>query len=660
MEKSDDSGEHHPDLSGSGTLGALGDPEPHTPFPVVGIGASAGGLEAFTQVLTHLRSDTGMAFVLVQHLDPHHESRLAEILGRSTSMPIKEAKHGERVEPNHVYVIPPNASLSLASGILHLVPRGDSRKPHLPIDYLFRSMAEDQGSRAIGVVLSGTGSDGTQGACEIKAVGGITFAQDERSATHSGMPRAAQDSGCIDFVLAPAEIGIRLGEVGEHPYLAPAAVEPEGDPTADETYQKILAAIRVVTNVDFSLYRDTTIKRRIVRRMALHSQKSLTEYARRLTSDRAEVVALYHDLLINVTSFFRDPEMFESLKDKVFPELIRQKAPGDPIRLWVPGCSTGQEAYSLAMALIEFCDVLPVRPPIQIFATDLSDQPALDKARAGVFPEGIELEVSPERLRRFFRGEDHIYRIDKGIRDLCVFARHNVTTDPPFSHLDLISCRNVLIYLTTPLQKRILPTFHYALNASGFLVLGTAETVGEHTDLFELKDRTHRIYAKKATAVRHPVFFPALDFRSGALTGRRARPPGPTTIDFQKEADRILLGRFAPPGVLIDEDFNILQFRGRTDRFLEVPPGEPTTNLLQMAREGLFLELRSALMEAKKGTEVVRRDGIRVRSDGAIQLVNLEIIPVRPLGQGPYLLVLFNDAETDAPPAKSGPPPVLS
>jgi two-component system CheB/CheR fusion protein len=547
-----------------------------------------------------------------------------------------------------VYVIPPKADIALAQGIIHLTPRPEDKRPHLPVDYLFRSLAEDQGGRAIGVVLSGTGSDGTQGVCEIKSVGGITFAQDEKSSTHSGMPRSAFDSGCVDFVLPPAEIAKRLAHIGGHPYMATAQAA-EVEVPFDENYQKILTTIRSVTNVDFSLYRDTTIRRRILRRMALQSHRSLTDYARRLVSDRNEVDALYHDLLINVTSFFRDPEMFESLKTIAFPELLRGKAPGDAVRMWVPGCSTGQEAYSLAMALIEFCDDRPVRPPIQIFATDLSDQTALDKARAGLFPEGIEMEVSPERLRRFFRREEHAYRIDKSLRDLCIFARHNVTSDPPFSHLDLVSCRNVLIYLTTPLQKRILPTFHYALNTPGFLVLGTAETVGEHTDLFELRDRAHRIYARKPSAVRHPVFFPTSEHRAGSLAGRRAVVSGPSPVDFQKEADRILLGRFAPPGVLVDDNFEILHFRGKTGPFLETPPGEPTTNVLKMAREGLFLELRSALNEARAGTQPVRREGIRLRTGESVMDIALEVIPVKPPGAAPYFMVLFEPPELPSP-----------
>jgi two-component system, chemotaxis family, CheB/CheR fusion protein len=622
-------------------------------FPIVGIGASAGGLDAYLQLLQHLGPDTGMAFVLVQHLDPRHESRLTELLARATPMPVTEASHGLAIQPNHVYVIPPNANLAVSRGVLQVTPRKEGRGPHLPVDFLFRSLAEDEQTRAIGVVLSGTGSDGTLGLSEIKAIGGITFAQDEETAGHSGMPRSAIDSGCVDFVLSPAQIAERLGEIGEHPYLAPDPTEPLAGPTAAESYQRILAVVQAVTGVDFRLYRDTTIKRRILRRMALHSQRSIGEYADRLKDDVGEVDALYHDLLINVTSFFRDSKMFEELKAGVFPQIVDKRSPIDPIRIWVPGCSTGQEAYSLAMALQEFLDTQPVRIPMQIFATDLSDQTALDKARAGVYPESIEAEVSPARLRRFFKREDHVYRIDRSIRDACVFARQNVTTDPPFSHLDIVSCRNLLIYLTTPLQKRVLRTFHYALDTPGFLILGGAETVGEHTDLFEAVGRGHRIYAKKQVTARHHALLPVSEQRlQSSPATPRTTPPAPQARDFQKEADRILLGRYAPPGVLVDDNFEILQFRGRIGAYLEPPAGEPTHGLLKMAREGLFLELRNAVIEARKTELTVRRDHIRVRSNDEVKEVDVEVIPVRQPGAGSCYLVLFHESGdgTDRPP----------
>ena len=627
----------------------------HNGFPIVGIGASAGGLDAYAQLLRHLPPDTGMGFVLVQHLDPRHESRLTDLLARATQMPVIEASHGLAVQPNHVYVIPPNANLAVSRGVLQVSPRKEGRGPHLPVDFLLRSLAEDEQTRAIGVILSGTGSDGTLGLCEIKAIGGITFAQDEKTAAHSGMPRSAIDSGCVDFVLSPADIAERLGEIGEHPYLAPDPASPLAGPTAEESYQRILAAVQAVTGVDFRLYRDTTIKRRILRRMALHGQQSVGEYAARLKEEVGEVDALYHDLLINVTSFFRDPKLFEELKLTVFPQIVQGRSPVDPIRIWVPGCSTGQEAYSLAMALQEFLDTQPVRIPMQIFATDLSDQTALDKARAGVYPESIEAEVSAARLRRFFKREDHVYRIDRSIRDACVFARQNVTTDPPFSRLDVVSCRNVLIYLATSLQKRVLRTFHYALNTPGFLILGGAETVGEHTDLFEAVDRSHRIYAKKQLPTRQFFSLPISEQPLHATNvTRRTAPQAPLARDFQKEADRILLGRYAPPGVLIDDNFEILQFRGQIGPYLEPPAGEPTHSLLKMAREGLFLELRNAITEARKTGQTVRRDSIRLRSHGAVIEVDIEVIPMRQQAITPCYLVLFHEpgAATDRPPSE--------
>jgi len=609
---------------------ARGDPEhDHAtkPFPIVGVGASAGGLEAFRQFLSHLPEKSGMAYLLVQHLDPNHASKLGELLGRSTKIPVQEATHGALVQPDHVYVIPPNTNMALADGKLVLSPRALGPGPHLPVDYLFRSLAFDRQASAIAIVLSGTGSDGTLGLCEVKAVGGITFAQEEKTAVHPGMPHSAILSGAVDFVLSCEDIARRLSILAGHPYLAPEPLEKSAEAQAEDQFRRILATVRAASGVDFGLYRDSTIRRRILRRMALRSQRDWAAYASQLQTDRAEIDALYHDLLINVTSFFRDPEMFDALKMSVLPEIAASKAPHAPVRVWVPGCSTGQEAYSLAMTLIEFYDDKPARPPMQLFATDLSDQRALEKARAGIYPESIEAELSPERLHRFFSRVDHGYRIDKGIRDMCVFARHNVTADPPFSHLDLISCRNVLIYLSTPLQKRVLPTFHYSLNVPGYLVLGHAETVGDSADLFELADRGNRIYMKKASAKRPQVYF-STDMRRGIETpGAPSRSyAGPGPVDFQREADRVLLNCYAPPGVLVNENLDILQYRGRTSRYLEAPPGEPVINVLKMAREGLFLELRSALHEAKKTGAPLRRGGLRVRSDGEIRIAGRKCV----------------------------------
>ncbi len=623
------------------TLSAPDEQGAESPFPIVGIGASAGGLEAFTQFLAHLPAQTGMAFVLIQHLDPHHESRLTDLLGRATHMPVIEGSHGLAVAPDHVYIIPPNATMAIAHGLLQVIVRGEAPGPHLPVDHFLRALAQKQQTQAIGVVFSGTGSDGTLGLLEIKSVGGITFAQEPGSARHGGMPQSAIGSGAVDFVLPPEGIARRLAEIGNHPYLAPGPVEAP-PPESEDHFRRVLGAVKAATGVDFCHYRDTTIRRRVVRRMALHGQSSLAAYAKRLEQDALEVDALCRDILINVTSFFRDPALFEALKTSVFPEILKAK-PADTLRLWVPGCSTGQEAYSLAIALWEFFDDKPLRRPFQIFATDLSDPGSLDRARAGLYPESIEAELTPERLHRFFMKEDHLYRINKAIRDSCIFSRQNLTADPPFSRVDLISCRNVLIYMDPELQRRVLPAFHYALNVPGFLVLGSSETVGNHNGLFEAMDRVNKIYAKQVTASRPLVQFAIEDYSAAGAAGRRASARFSSPTDFQKEADRLLLSRYAPPGVLVNERLDILQFRGRTGPYLEPPPGEPTMNLLKMIRPGLFVELRGAVNEALARGESVRRAGLRLRDEG-VREVAIEVLPVRPHeAAAQCCLVLFEE-----------------
>ena len=561
-------------------------------FAVVGIGASAGGLEAVTQLLQALPADTGMAFVLVQHLDPKHESKLDSILGKSTSMPVHEATHGMKVEPNNIYVIAPNTTMTIANGVLELTARGETLR-HLPVDSFFKSLAQDRQTGAIGVVLSGTGSDGTLGLEDIKAAGGITFAQDEESAKYAGMPLNALRSGCVDVSLPPAEIARELARIGQHPYVTMPAVAELAPPPEDASFRRILALLRASFGVDFTAYRDKTIRRRIMRRLVLNMKDDLAEYAAHLEKDRGELEALYHDILINVTSFFREPETFEALKQTVFPEILKAKQPGMPIRIWSPGVAAGQEAYSLAMALLEFLDDKNQGPPVQIFATDLSDTTALQKAREGLYPDSISGEVTPERLRRFFTKEDGKYRINKTIRDMCLFAKQNVAADPPFSRVDLVSCRNLLIYLSPQLQKRVIATFHYALNPDGFLLLGASETVGGASDLFSLIDRQHRIYRKRATPVRTYPHFAVEDLRGGVSPRPRDREPEPVLGDWLREADRLLLSQYSPPGALINSEFQVLQFRGETGAYLKPSPGEASLNLLKMAREGLFLELRS-------------------------------------------------------------------
>ncbi len=402
----------------------------HRGCPVVGIGASAGGLEAFRQLLAHLPENTGMAFVFIQHLDPWHESQLTDLLSKFTRIPVTEVTDGMSISPDHAYIIPPSVNMAIEKdAVLRLTPRA-AQGPHLPVDFFFRSLAKVCQSRAFGVVLSGTGSDGSLGLAEIKAAGGITYAQDDDSAQYSSMPQSAVAAGCVDFVLPPDQIARELAHVGQHPYLRPTPMR-EDDVEADAEFEKVLAQLRTATGVDFSEYRQTTIKRRISRRMALLQHRSLAEYVRYTTTNPTEIKALYSDMLINVTSFFRDPEVFEALKTTVFPRIVKGKSVQNPVRMWVPGCSTGQEAYSLAMLMVEFLDQQADRPAIQIFGTDINDAAAVEKARPGVYPPSIEAEVSPARLQRFFTRTDGGYRIGQAIRDMCVFARQDVTTDPP-------------------------------------------------------------------------------------------------------------------------------------------------------------------------------------------------------------------------------------
>ena len=619
------------------------------PFPIVGVGASAGGLSAITQLLSALPPRPALALVVIQHLDPKHESRLSELLKPHTEMAVVDAGHGAKVAPDHVYVIQPNTSVAIADGVLSVTPRPEDRRPHYPVDHFLRSLASVQGPYAVGVILSGTGADGTLGICEVKAAGGLTFAQDEQSAQHPGMPHSAIASGAVDLVLPPDEIAERLAAIRQHPYLSPAddngLEEKQENP---EPFQRVIAALRNSSGVDFSQYRDTTIKRRTARRMMLRGFTSPREYVQFLERDREEAEALYRDVLINVTSFFRDPEMFEDLKRQVFPAIVNGRPDGPPVRVWVPGCSTGQEAYSIAMALLEFLDSAKTKRPIQIFATDLGDPSFLDKARAGLYPESIEAEVSPERLRRFFVKEERHYRIQKNVRDLCVFARQNVTVDPPFSRVDLVTCRNVLIYMSPRLQERLLPVFHFALNPGGFLVLGLAETVGSFEDLFDLTNRAHKIYRKKETASRPQLTFMADEWLAGTTAKRPGivhQPPG----DLPREADRLVLARYAPPSVLVNHDFEVQQFRGRTSPYLEAPSGQPTTNILRMAKQGLFMELRSALTEAKATSGPIVREGLHVADGGADVEFTLRVLPIRMTHDSEgSLLVLFESKDWPA------------
>ena len=614
------------------------------PFPIVGVGASAGGLEALSQMLKALPGDTGMAFVLVQHLDPTHQSMLPEILARSAIMPVVQVKNLMPVEPNHVYVIPPGMNMVLADGKLRLSPRTEARGQNRAVDHFLQSLAEVQRYRAIGVILSGTATDGTVGLEAIKAEGGITFAQDD-TAQQTSMPRHAVAAGCVDFVLPPAEISREIARLARHPHLDSERAEALAS-GQEAQVGEILDLLRSSTEVDFSNYKRPTLLRRISRRQALHKLDSLKDYIQLLRAKPAEVSALHQDVLISVTSFFRNPEAFEALKEKVFPKLLEGRSRHEAVRIWTQGCSTGEEAYSVAMAFAEFAESVNRPLNLQVFATDLNGI-GIDKARSGLYDKSIAADVSPERLRRFFTEVDGHYRIAKPIRDKCVFAQHNVLTAPPFSHLDLVSCRNLLIYLDQTAQQRLIPLLHYALRPDGFLWLGSSETIGSFRELFELQDAKHKIYARR-TVTSQPASISLGAYRPrqpGHPAGAPPREKVPPPPDAHKEADRLLLARYSPASVLVNADLEVLQFRGDTGRFLAPAPGKATLNLLKMLREGLMVAVRGAIHKAKKDESLVREEGLRVRGNGGFADVNVEVVPIlRGKAADTCFLVTFEDA----------------
>ncbi|HSS52853.1 MAG TPA: chemotaxis protein CheB, partial [Thermoanaerobaculia bacterium] len=581
-------------------------------FPIVGIGASAGGLEAFRQLLQNLPADTGAAFVLVQHLDPKHDSILPALLARSTTMPVDEVLDGVKILPDHVYVIPSHMDLAITDGHLKLLPRAVAPERHMPIDLFFRTLAEVRSGKAIGVVLSGTASDGTLGLKAIKAAGGMCLAQDPQSAAFDGMPRSAIASGCVDAVLPPDGLAVEIARLTHSSYIrepgeSPAPeVLPESERVALDT---LFMLLKKVTGKDLSGYKKPTLLRRIRRRTALHQIETLADYASHLESHPAEIQDLYQDLLINVTSFFRDPEAFAALRRDVFPRLLQNRSPDAPVRVWVPGCSTGEEVYSLAICLLESLDAVAAGPSIQIFGTDVRDG-AVETARAGIYLENIAADVSPERLARFFAKMDGRLQVSKAVRDLCVFARHDLIRDPPFSRLDLISCRNVLIYLEPGVQRRVIANFHYALNRHGFLVLGSSETAGPSSDLFLPVDRESRVFAPVETVSHAISGLGAGAYPGGAAFGTRvaavARDAGDRG-EVQREADRILLSRYGPPGVLVDDNLEIVQFRGDTHPYVEHAPGSASLSLPRMIQKGLLAGLREMIQEARATRTPVSR-----------------------------------------------------
>ncbi len=612
-------------------------PPPAPQCPVVGFGASAGGLEAFSELLEHLPGDTGMSFVLIQHLDPKHESLLTELLAKSTSMPVTQVRDGVRAEPNRVYVLPPNANVSIENGILRLQAR---TTPHMPIDHFLRSLAQDQHNKAIGVILSGTASDGTQGLKAIKAEGGITFAQDERSAKYDGMPRSALMSGCVDFVLPPEGIARELVRLCRHPYAAPARSDESTGAEGEKQFAEIFAMLRKTTNVDFAYYKHGTIQRRILRRMAMHNFEQVDEYVAFLKRNPDEIKALFQGILINVTSFFREPTTYDTLRQKVFPEILGGRTTEDPIRVWVPGCSSGEEAYSAAICLLEYTRQNDLDIPIQVFGTDLSET-VLEKARAGLYPESIAADVTSERLRRFFIKSNGSYQINRAVRDTCIFARQNLTKDPPFSRLDLIVCRNVLIYLGPSLQTKAMRYFHYGLKPGGFLALGLSESIGSGSDLFTPIGGAGKIYSKNSTPTSAGLDVGSFEETRPAAPVRRSEQwsPGP---DLHKRVDQLILSRHSPPGVVVDDDLQVLQFRGHTAPFLEHTAGQPSLNLLKMTRGTVGLELRKLIQKARKTGSSVLSEPMQLSPGDSVRPMRITVTPIKALsGEAVAYLLLF-------------------
>jgi two-component system, chemotaxis family, CheB/CheR fusion protein len=617
-------------------------------FPIVAIGASAGGLEAFSNLLRSLPPEPGLALIFIPHLDPTHESAMVELLSRTTRLRAFQAAEGTRVVVNSLYVLPPNCDMTIERGVLHLEQR-EGRGHHMPIDTFFRSLAGDQTANAIGVILSGTANDGTLGLAAIKDNGGITFAQDADSAKYDGMPNSAIAAGVVDYVLPPDRIAQELTHIQKQPSGQAFRSEFDGK---DRLMKDIFRLLKSYSKVDFVDYKVATIRRRILRRMNINHLDELRDYVKLLHRNPQEIEALYRDVLINVTSFFRNPEVFDSLHEVVYPKIFGDRATSEPVRVWVPGCSTGEETYSHAISLVETLSDLRIEMSIQIFGTDLSEN-AIQKARTGVYKETIANEVSEVRLRRFFHKVPGGYQTSKSIRDMCVFARQNVFSDPPFSRMDLISCRNVLIYLSPVLQKKVIPIFHYALKPNGFLLVGNTEgLLGSGAEIFDLVERKSKIYQKKA--VPSPVTFGLTVGGHEPSAGRPEKPHhsnnedelAKTPADVQREADRLLLTKYVPSAVVVNDDLEILQSRGKTSRYLELPTGRASLNLLKMARPGLLYELRALIEKARKNSIPISKDEVMIENGNETAVMRLEIIPFRtPARDQRHFLVLFEEKE---------------
>lgn len=619
---------------------------------LVGVGASAGGLDALAALLKELPPQTNVSALVMQHLDAHHESALVELLARSCSLPVGWAEHGQSIEPGRVYVAPAGSLLTVRTGSLLLHP--DDKKSGGRIDRLMAAVAESARERAVGVILSGAGDDGIAGLRAIKAEGGIVFAQDPATAAFPALPHAAIDAGCVDRVLPPAEIAselVQLTQTSGNLWKKIGHEETPESPAELDQLGQIFRLLAARTGVDFREYKQSTIRRRLVRRMVLAKAPDVRSYLKTLQRSREEIDALYDNLLINVTEFFRDSDCFEFLQAEILPAIAKAHEDGSAIRFWVPGCATGEEAYSLAIAMREVLEHRDQRCQVQIFGTDISER-ALTVARTGHYSQADVHAISPERLRRFFVQTERGYVVQKAVRDMCIFARQNVVKDSPFSRLDLVSCRNLLIYLNAALQRKLMPIFHYGLSPSGYLLLGTSESVGGSAELFRLLDRRFRIYERKSARSRAPLHFA---YEPLAATSRVHRPVSAMPdhhaepFDIIREADRLLLSRLSPAGVLVNEELDILQFRGDVSPYLAPLEGRASLNLLKMARDGLASELEAGVADARVGNIRVHRKGLSVLHGNVAKPLDLDITPIDTVHpRERFYLVLFHPRDPDA------------
>jgi len=614
-------------------------------FPIVGIGASAGGLEALEQFLKNVPVGSGMAFVIVQHLDPTREGVMSELLQRATSMKVVQVKDRTLVRPDCVYVIPPNKDMSLLHGVLHLLAPVAPRGLRLPIDYFLRSLAQDQQEHSVGVILSGMGSDGTLGLRAIKEAAGVVLVQEPATAKFDSMPRSAIDAGLADIVARADELpGNILAYLQRTPQIA--RTEESLEAKTQSALEKVVVLLRAHTGNDFSFYKRNTLYRRIERRMGIHQISKMSAYVRYLQENSQELNLLFKELLIGVTNFFRDPAAWEQLRAQAIPALLADRPPGQALRAWVPGCSTGEEAYSLAIVLREALDELKPNGnlQIQIFATDL-DKDAIEKARQGVFPSNISADVSEARLKRFFTKEEHGYRVRKEVRELVIFAPQNLILEPPFTKLDILSCRNLLIYLTTDMQKKLIPLFHYSLNPGGILFQGSAETIGEFANLFTPLVGKSRIFRRKESILRpEKIAFPS-SFSAGPPAGTEVRLATKPPTSLQSLADELVLQRYAPPAVLTNDTGDIFYVSGRTGKYLEPAAGKANWNLFAMAREGLRYELARAFAEALRQKESVALHGLKVGTNSGAQYVDVNIQRLaEPESLRGLVMIVFTDS----------------